>query len=377
MLDIVQKFGVDRYIHQPNTIKRLPKFLEELQSKRVLVLHGSQSWQAIKKYWPEETVPTSYLLFSGECSFEEAKRIETAIKKQKVDTIIGVGGGKVLDTVKAAVAELYQVKSILIPTLPSNCACLTPLSIMYSEEGLHLHTIRFNRSTNLVLIEPQLLAEAPLYHFSSGVGDTLAKWYENRVSFEQLPDEQKTVPVEFGQKIAKDSADTVLTYGAEALLDVKEKKATHAFSKVLDGIYLLAGLVGGMAGKYGRSVVAHAFYYAHTDILIEAKRENHYSHGATVAYGVLVQLSLQNKWNELKELIQRYPELNLPILLEEIGLIKENEEELLRLGKKVLKEGSYAYKINEQLQPKDIVEAMLSVEEMAIKDGETHDYQII
>lgn len=375
MVDIIQKFGVIQYYHQSGCIRRLPEYLERLGSTKTLVLHGENSWKAAKNYWPENLVSVDYLLFSGECSFEEVERVAHYLQEGEYEAIIGLGGGKVLDTVKAAVS-IHEVKSILIPTLPSNCACLTPHSIMYSDKGIHLKTIRFNHATNLVLVEPQLLVEAPVFHFASGIGDTLAKWYENRVSFNLIEDQKKTIPVELGKEIAKKCADTVLNYGKQALKSVKKDRSSHEFSKVLDAIYYLAALVGGTSAKYGQSVAAHAFFYAHTDYFIQSYRKNDYSHGAVVAYGILIQLSLQNNITELKELIPYYSELGLPIRLNDIGL-HSDEAELLELSKKVVKSGSYIFKINKDLKADDIVEAIKKLEQIVVEERDFIDDQII
>lgn len=373
MIDILQKFGTQHYYHQENAIRKLPEFLADYHIRHPLVVHGEASWKAAEKYWPEDPeFDYTEFLFAGECSFNEIDRMCAFIALHEFDGIIGLGGGKVLDTVKGAAAAL-DLKSVLIPTLPSNCACFTPLSIMYSDEGLHLHTIRHQRSSSLVLVEPQLLAEAPVEHLVSGIGDTLAKWYENRVSFQQLPDEEKTVPVELGQSIAKKCAENIASYGGLAHLAAKQKKANDAFSKILDTIFYLAGLVGGTSAKYGQSAGAHAFFYAHTDLQIEKGIVNQSLHGAVVAYGILVQLSLQQAFDDIAELVPLYQQLSLPSSIKELN-IQEDADELEKLVNGVLKPGSYIYKINKNLSKSAFIAAIQELETFVLKRSEPSGY---
>ncbi|MFR3752757.1 MAG: iron-containing alcohol dehydrogenase [Enterocloster sp.] len=50
------------------------------------------------------------------------------------DVLLAVGGGKCVDTVKLA-ADLLRKPVFTIPTIASNCAPVTKLSIMYGEDG--------------------------------------------------------------------------------------------------------------------------------------------------------------------------------------------------------------------------------------------------
>lgn len=67
---------------------------------------------------------------------------------------------------------------INVQTVPSNCAAFTTKSIVYSPTHEIIASIREKKPVDAVILEPELLKNAPLEYLRSGIGDTLAKYYE-------------------------------------------------------------------------------------------------------------------------------------------------------------------------------------------------------
>ncbi|MEG2437765.1 MAG: iron-containing alcohol dehydrogenase, partial [Cetobacterium sp.] len=76
----------------------------------------------------------SFNLFNGECSKNEINRIVKIVNEHNYDCIVGVGGGKTLDTAKAV--SFYTKKPVVImPTIASTDAPTSALSVIYTDDG--------------------------------------------------------------------------------------------------------------------------------------------------------------------------------------------------------------------------------------------------
>lgn len=80
------KTGPQFYLYEEGGISKVSDLLKSYGAKRVLVTHGTVSWEkALPKlvFLNDETIQFFYHCYSGECSYAEARRIATIIKKMK------------------------------------------------------------------------------------------------------------------------------------------------------------------------------------------------------------------------------------------------------------------------------------------------------
>lgn len=302
------------YILKDNALDLLEAKLLERNLRRVLVVHGEKSWEAVKPYWPQMAeVELEEYTYGGECSFAEIEAVTKLVKHHSLDAVIGVGGGKILDLVKA-VCDATEKQSILIPTLASNCSPWTPLSVIYDDSGAFIRYDIYPVCTSLVLVEPQILVDAPVEMLIAGIGDTLAKWYEADVQMAVI--DNKTVPMQIAHFAARECKDLLLKFARGAVEAAKAGEVNDDFVKVVETIIMFGGMVGGYGDYYGRIAGAHAIHNGLTVL----EETHHALHGDKVAYGILVQLVLEDKWTEIEELRLFYEELGLPLSLTDLGV---------------------------------------------------------
>lgn len=323
------------YILSVGALEQLEAKLLERSIQRVLIVHGEKSWQAAKPFWPAfSKIQCEEYTYGGECSLGEIERVQEIVKSNPYDALLAVGGGKVLDLVKA-VSHLTGKSYVLIPTLASNCSPWTPLSVLYDDAGAFIRYDIYPNSASLVLMEPRILLEAPVNLLIAGIGDTLAKWYEADVQIAVL--EKKPVPLQISYYAAKQCKEILLHHSEGAIQAVKAGMINDDLIKVAETIIVLGGMVGGFGDHYGRIAGAHAIHNGLT-ILEET---HHALHGEKVAYGILVQLVLEGKWEEIHGLIPFYQKLGLPITLRDLG-VREITQEVVKAvaNKSVLPEES-------------------------------------
>lgn len=316
------------YVASEGILNLLESKLLERGINRVLIVTGEASWQAAKPYFPElHNIKASMYTYGGECSITEIESLRTLVNEQAYDAVVGAGGGKVLDLVKA-VCHKTRRQAILIPTLASNCSAWTPISVLYDEDGAFIRYDIYPISASLVLIEPRILLDAPLEMFIAGIGDTLAKWYEADVQMAGIKD--KPVALQISHYTAGQCKNLLLEHAKEAIAAAMKGVLSESFVKVAEAIIVLGGMVGGFGDKYGRIAGAHSIHNGLTTL-----NETHRPlHGDKVAYGILVQLVLEKKWDEVEELLLFYREIGLPLSLSELGVSDVTEKTIQTIASK-------------------------------------------
>lgn len=311
---LIVRGAPQQYICEEGAWEHLESHLIGKKITKVLVLHGEKSWQVAESFFPKlSQVTTFFEHYKNECSFENAAHFEKFVEDNQIKAVIAIGGGKVLDLGKL-VASNCLIDIICLPTLASTCAAYTPLSIVYNNKGEMVELKFLKQSVTLTLIDPAVILNSPTEFLIAGIGDTLAKWYESDPIISAI--EKPVTEITVAKFAAKSCQENLLTYGKQAISDLANQQLSYALVTVIETNILLAGMVGGFADKYGRSSGAHAIHDALT--LVEVTH-NHL-HGNKVAYGILVQLAVEEKWTEIEKLISFYQELNLPYRLADLDL---------------------------------------------------------
>lgn len=318
------------YECEVGVLDQLESYILNYHFKKVLVVHGVSAWEAAKPYFPVfQELDAHFVAYKMPCCDSGIAYLAQKAREYGAEAILGIGGGTIMDTVKALANELNQ-DAILIPTLAATCAPWTSLSVLYDDEGRFTRFNMFPRSPLMVLIEPRIIAASPVNYLRAGIADTLAKWYEARALTRHL--KTRRVPVQLALETALLCKKVLLKDGSSALHALEKRELTEELLNIIEANILAGGLVGGLGDRYGRIAAAHSVHNA----LTQFKETQDFLHGEKVAYGILIQLGLDEEWEEVGELIAFYKQLQLPYSLAQMGLDINNSQVLDQIVSKTL-----------------------------------------
>ncbi len=289
--------------------------------------------------------------FNGECSKNEINRLIKIMEEKGCELVIGIGGGKILDTSKA-VAYYCKTPVIICPTIASTDAPCSALSVIYTDEGVFEEYLFLPANPNMVLMDTNIITASPARLTVSGMGDALATYFEARAVM------AKDAGTCAGGKVtcaamalAKLCFETLMAEGVKAKLALEAGACTEAVEKVIEANTLLSGLgfeSGGLAG-------AHAIHNGLT-VLPEC---HHMYQGEKVAFGTLTQLVLENvNGEELEEIITFCIDLGLPVTFAELGITEVTDEKLMAVATAACAEGDTLHNMPFEVTPEKVVAAL-------------------
>lgn len=355
--ELIVRGAPAEFVSSVGAWEKLPEHLMRRKLNRILVLHGRASWEAVRHQFPDlSNFETTFVEYGGQVTYEARDALKEKMEAEQFEAIVAVGGGKVSDLAKAA-AFVSRVPVIMLPTLASTCAAYTPLSVMYTETGEMIQFDIFPVSNALVLLDPAIILDSPKELLVAGIGDTLAKWYEADVVIAELP--EKTTAIEVAAFAARKCRDNLLRYSAVALNEMERHELGTAFVKVVETNIMLAGMVGGFGDKYGRTAGAHSIH----DALTLLEKSHDVLHGLKVSYGILIQLVIEEKLDEIDALLPFYKKLGLPASLTELGLLDITEDELQQVAERAARDGEMIHLMPQTVTPIVVRDAMDKLEQ--------------
>ena len=316
-----------RYIQGRGVLRSVGRYLTLLKPKRAALLMSARGLRGdgatLLASLRDAGIAAVPRTFGGECSLQEIEAQVAALSAERVGCLVAAGGGKCIDAGKA-IAFRLGVPVAIVPTLASNDAPCSALSVLYSPEGVSTGAEFYPDSPALVVVDTDVVAAAPERYLVAGMGDAMATWYEARVCLEN-PAAVTTVgarPTIASCAIGEVCAQTLFREGRAAAAAVVAGVVNDALETVVEANTLLSGLgfeSGGLAAAHGVAQSWTAIPKVHAE----------YLHGEMVAMGTLAQLMMESRPDEARRVAEFFAAVGLPIHLGQLGIGRSEQDAAL------------------------------------------------
>jgi glycerol dehydrogenase len=307
-----------RYIQGPGVLTGIGRYLSVMQPKRVALLMSERGLRhegvRLVEGLRSADIESVECIFGGECSSEEIASQVDALAQAGVDCVIAAGGGKCVDTGKA-VAHRLGTPIVVVPTLASNDAPCSAVSVLYTSEGVSTGVEFYPCNPAFVVVDTEIIAAAPERYLVAGMGDAMATWYEARVCLLNAA-AVTTVgarPTLASSAIGEICAQTLFEHGRAAAAAV----AANAVDDSLEAVVEANTLLSGVGFESGGLAAAHGIAQSYTGI---TKVRSNYLHGEMVAMGTLAQLMLESRPEETARVAEFFASVGLPVHLGQLSL---------------------------------------------------------
>ncbi len=356
-----------KYVQGPGVLGELGTYLAAIGAKPLLL------WDACVKAAVGETVLAGLaeakleavdVDFQGDSTKAEVERVTTIIRDSAADVAVGIGGGKALDTAKAAAAAA-GIKTVTCPTIASNDSPTSSYTVWYDEEGNCLGFESWGVNPDLVLVDTRVIANAPVKAFVAGMGDALGTWVEAAACAQtragNLAGGTATMAA---MAIARLCYDVLMAHGLDAKRAVERHVVTPAVEKVVEANVLLSGLgfeSGGVATAHMIANCLPSFTECH-----------HLMHGEEVGFGVISQLCLDDEVApaERNAIVDFEIAVGLPVTFADLGLDGVERDRLMTIGEICAGEGSLCANHPFDVTAESIVDAMIAADALGTERKE-------
>lgn len=128
-----------RYLQAQGAIGSLAEELRQLGTKALVIAGGTAENVIVPHHLPvwRQRVAVTVERFGGESSDAEIQRLTQVAQTHGCDVVVGIGGGKVIDTAKA-VGYAAGARVAIVPTIASSDAPTSAVAVIYTPDGVFL-----------------------------------------------------------------------------------------------------------------------------------------------------------------------------------------------------------------------------------------------
>ncbi|WP_195575412.1 glycerol dehydrogenase [Paenibacillus sp. 1001270B_150601_E10] len=367
-----------KYVQGENELLNLGYFIKTFGDSALLIAHKDDAARVKDKL--EHTMKQFNVTivesgFNGECSRVEVARLQELAKQHNCACTIGLGGGKAIDTAKC-VAQGDAL--IIVPTIAATDAPTSHSAVLYTPEGEFDDYAYFKQSPSVVMIDTNVIANAPTRFLVAGMGDAMSTYFEARATAASYSNVNAGIPcgrnagvgepakgTKAALGLAKLCYETLLEDGLKAKLACDANLVTPALENIIETNILLSGLGFESAGL----AAAHAIH----DGLTVLEGTHHYYHGEKVAFTTIVQLVLENaSKEEMHEVLGFCLSVGLPVCLADLGVTEVTREELFQVAAKACIPEESIHSMPFPVKEEDVVAAIIVADQIGRQFKEQH-----
>lgn len=348
-----------KYLQGKGLLNNLHMYVKDLGSKFALLADGivyEIVEERVREGFAGAEEAYGFIHYNGESTQEEADRIADIIQKEGYNVMIGIGGGKTLDTAKL-VSNQLDIPLAIIPTVASTDAPCSAMSVIYDADGTFVVSARMKKNPDIVLADTSVIVNAPVRSLVAGMGDAFATFYEARACRRSgAGNFSGGVASEAGYALAELCNRLLLKYGYQAKRDAERKQWSEALEKVVEAnIYL-----SGVGFENNGCAIAHALYNGMTAVL----KPFPVLHGEAVAFGTIVQLVAERmpetEIAEFNKVVRFYNKVGLPLTFEDMGIKRPGNDQLYLISEATCTKSKNAFHMPFKVTPEIIYDSIVS-----------------
>lgn len=322
-----------RYVQGTEVLAQAGTYLAHCGRRAVVVIDSfvlGLIRQRLEATCAQAGVELHYLPFDGEITADGITGLREAAAQVEFDMILAVGGGKCIDAGKA-LAHTSASALITMPTVASNDAPTSKNYVVYDTHHQLSEVGHLLVSPRYVLVDTVLIAQAPRAFLLAGIADALTKKFEAEQCFKSGGVNMFGArPALSALTLARECYRVIRQHAEPALAQAGTGEVTVAFDHLVEAVLLMSGL----GFESGGLSIAHAM----TRGLSKIPGAQQQVHGFQVAYGLLVQLVLEDRDAELMgDMLSFYQRIGLPRNLAELGVSHVDDALLMQVAEPTLK----------------------------------------
>ena len=251
----------------------------------------------------------------------EVNKVINFANKNKIDILLGVGGGSVIDITKLAAYELKK-PFISVPTSAAHDGIASPRASLKHSKGSVSKTAS---SPLAVLADTKIIMKAPYRMLASGCADVISNisavmdWeLAHRLKNEEFSTH--------GAVLAKTAAEMLI----ENAEDIKEGREESAWLAVK--AMIVSGVAMSVAGNTrpasgAEHMFSHMLDHLGPGIMLKGRRHKKPLHGEQCGVGSIMMVYLHGgDWKSIRDTLKK---IGAPVTSEELGVSKKKILEAL------------------------------------------------